>query len=295
MMAVSIHRCGRDSCFSSMLLTGLVFVVFITRDVRCFSTGTATSSNQWTRTAFVVQAESNGEGSSASSSSSPSAKEEQEPDLFDYFDPLLSPHAYPDGIAPGNKPVDPQLQRQQEQQNTASSNDFGSMTPPPSGLDDISKVFASSSASFLNMDPTNPQQQQQQQPSSSSTTTSNEPLPLSDIGFDNMAKPSMQKGAVFDPDYFDPTLSPHAYPNGTPDKWVGDTTPQEPPQPKVTGILLMDHGSRNQASNDRLHELADIYQQSVGGPIVVKAAHMEIAKPSIPDGLQALLDAGVGE
>ena len=33
-------------------------------------------------------------------------QEGDEPDLFEYFDPLLSPHAYPNGIQSGEKPAD---------------------------------------------------------------------------------------------------------------------------------------------------------------------------------------------
>ena len=57
----------------------------------------------------------------------------------------------------------------------------------------------------------------------------------------------------------------------------------------------MDHGSRNQASNERLHELARIYQQTVASNVIVKAAHMELAIPSIPEGIAALLREGVDE
>ena len=57
----------------------------------------------------------------------------------------------------------------------------------------------------------------------------------------------------------------------------------------------MDHGSRNKDSNDRLHELARVYQLTVGSNVIVTAAHMEIASPSIPEGLETLLNAGVGK
>ena len=64
------------------------------------------------------------------------------------------------------------------------------------------------------------------------------------------------------------------------------------------GILLMDHGSRNPASNARLEQLATLYQMTMSDndetDFVVEAAHMEIATPSIADGLETLLQAGVG-
>ena len=60
----------------------------------------------------------------------------------------------------------------------------------------------------------------------------------------------------------------------------------------------MDHGSRNEASNARLEQLAALYQMTMSDndetDYVVEAAHMEIATPSIADGLETLLQAGVG-
>ena len=65
---------------------------------------------------------------------------------------------------------------------------------------------------------------------------------------------------------------------------------------KRLGILLMDHGSRNEASNSRLKHLAHLYGTMIQDEnIVVVAAHMEIASPSIPEGLEMLLGQGVGE
>jgi len=94
---------------------------------------------------------------------------------------------------------------------------------------------------------------------------------------------------------FDPLLSPHAYPNGTPDLVLGDPAVEQVSE-KVVGILLMDHGSRNEESNLRLHELARQYQTTIGSSkVLVRAAHMEIATPSIADGLQSLVTAGVDE
>eukprot|EP00804_Cyclotella_cryptica_P011075 CCRYP_013551-RB/>CCRYP_013551-RB protein AED:0.09 eAED:0.09 QI:75/-1/1/1/-1/0/1/77/749 len=73
------------------------------------------------------------------------------------------------------------------------------------------------------------------------------------------------------------------------------------------GILLIDHGSKRQASNDALHSIADRYatvlherwnaNSSTGQaaaeesrPIVaVRASHMELATPTIESGLRSLL------
>ena len=67
----------------------------------------------------------------------------------------------------------------------------------------------------------------------------------------------------------------------------------------------MDHGSRKEKSNARLQAMAELYQLTLGTDeddeventptIMVRAAHMEIATPSIPDGLKDLKDQGVDE
>jgi len=84
---------------------------------------------------------------------------------------------------------------------------------------------------------------------------------------------------------FDPRVSPHMYPNGieTTTSSSNDQTTSNAPNP--IGILLIDHGSRKAASNELLETIASIYQTSSKCPshFVVKAAHMEIASPSIED------------
>jgi hypothetical protein len=180
-------------------------------------------------------------GSSFLSSNSAS----EEPDLFEYFDPLLSPHAYPNGISPDAKPVPPD----------ASNERYNPPGFDPFGLNERTAKSASAVEEVK-------------------------------------ARPDIDPSVVFDP-----TISPHAYVNGVPSVIVGDpdaaTAVQEV---KKVGVLLMDHGSKNPAANQRLLDLAQLYQDNVGSSgVIVRAAHMEIAAPSIPDGLQSLLDAGVDE
>jgi hypothetical protein len=172
--------------------------------------------------------------------------ESEERDLFEYFDPLLSPHAYPDGISPDKQPVPPEFTNERS-------------SPPsfdPFGLKERTakkSPFDADRDAHLEVDPSV---------------------------------------------VFDPRLSPHAYADGVPSVIVGDPDAAAAVQEakKVVGVLLMDHGSKNPAANQRLLDLAQIYQDNVGSSrIVVRAAHMEIASPSIPDGLQSLLDAGVDE
>ena len=60
------------------------------------------------------------------------------------------------------------------------------------------------------------------------------------------------------------------------------------------GILLIDHGSKRKASNEHLHSIAEQYHSSLlngdkGNNIIVKAAHMEIAEPSILTTLRQLI------
>lgn len=178
-------------------------------------------------------------GSRSTSLRKASESSSEEPDLFEYFDPLLSPHAYPNGISPDSKPEPPDSNERR-------------FNPPgfdPFGINEKTGV---------------------------ATTKVKEERPVVD------------PTAVFDP-----TLSPHAYPNGVPDIVVGDP---DAPEPKVVGVLLMDHGSRNPAANERLIKLAELYQETMGSStVIVRAAHMEIATPSIPDGLRSLLEAGVDE
>eukprot|EP00977_Amphora_coffeiformis_P010905 scaffold2576_cov175-Amphora_coffeaeformis.AAC.9 len=177
--------------------------------------------------------------------------DEEDIDLFEYFDPLLSPHAYPDGISPNKKPVETKQSQKEEDVSPIVKKTFGFDLSPGAG----------------------------------SLGVSLEP-----------PQASGQRGAeqVDTAEIFDPRISPHEYTNGTPDKVFGF----EQEQRSVTriGILLMDHGSRNPASNERLKNLARVYQETLNDSnIVVRYAHMEIAQPSIPEALETLLNEGVDE
>lgn len=194
----------------------------------------------WTTTT-TCSGSTNGESAGA-------ADDSNEPDLFEYFDPLLSPHAYPDGISPDKKPVET-TQTQDEQMSPIVKKTFG--------FDLNGGGSAVESATSL----------------------------------------SNQKGAeqVDTETVFDPRISPHEYASGTPDKVFGFE--QQPPTPVTrVGILLMDHGSRNPASNERLVQVARVYQESLNDPnTIVRAAHMEIASPSIPEALESLLAENVDQ
>ncbi|CAB9500491.1 sirohydrochlorin [Seminavis robusta] len=209
--------------------------------------------------------------------STSSNDDEDEPDLLDYFDPLRSPHDYPDGIAPDHKPID----RPKEDSLEGAPN-------LPAGLDLFASEFPSALMGAPPLDIMDPEES-----TSSPDPSANRPKfasnrdRLVDQGDDDDDDEEEEEVDLLD--VFDPTLSPHAYPNGIP------STKRKKKTTKV-GILLMDHGSRNEASNERLHDLARLYQQSFDSSqqstttaVIVKAAHMEIATPSIPQVLEAMV------
>ena len=206
---------------------------------------------------------------------SPSADDE-EPDLFDYFDPLLSPHEYPNGINPDNSPKN----------GDGEANGKSSSQPKrPFGLDLISSEFP---AAFVPSSSSSLPTEESSSPTGAATDEDDQEPTMN-----RFKKQEKQDGEELDLfDVFDPTLSPHQYPNGIP------STKRSSSQTTLTvGILLMDHGSRNDASNQRLHDMARLYQNTLGDPqrIIVKAAHMEIASPSIPDVLNEFAELGVDE
>jgi hypothetical protein len=182
------------------------------------------------------------------------------PDLFEYFDPLLSPHAYPNGISQDHKPVELKKDK------TFTRNEQPSLAKDLSYQSPVEKERSE------------------------------------DVG---VAGNDMD---LFE--YFDPLLSPHAYPNGISQenkpvelqgvkaeapRDIAAAGPTGGESEKKVGVLLMDHGSRNPASNERLKHLAHLYQLTMDGEnIVVEHSHMEIASPSIPEGLQKLVNSGVG-
>eukprot|EP00571_Detonula_confervacea_P015076 CAMPEP_0172309492 /NCGR_PEP_ID=MMETSP1058-20130122/9757_1 /TAXON_ID=83371 /ORGANISM="Detonula confervacea, Strain CCMP 353" /LENGTH=256 /DNA_ID=CAMNT_0013022121 /DNA_START=119 /DNA_END=889 /DNA_ORIENTATION=+ len=93
-----------------------------------------------------------------------------------------------------------------------------------------------------------------------------------------------------DLDEFDPLLSPHAYANGV------DAAPTVDSGPTIAteklGILLIDHGSKRQASNDHIMDVAKMFENILNQKkttTIVRAAHMEIAPPFIIDSLRDII------
>ena len=63
----------------------------------------------------------------------------------------------------------------------------------------------------------------------------------------------------------------------------------------MRAILLVDHGSRVLAANAQLEEVARLVERTAGDGTLVRAAHMELASPSIPEGIDALVADGATE
>jgi len=64
----------------------------------------------------------------------------------------------------------------------------------------------------------------------------------------------------------------------------------------MKALLIVAHGSRRVSSNDEVRDLAARVGELAGGRFdQVQAAFLELAEPSIPDGIQACIDAGADE
>jgi sirohydrochlorin ferrochelatase len=61
--------------------------------------------------------------------------------------------------------------------------------------------------------------------------------------------------------------------------------------PHTTGLIIVDHGSRRDESNQMLDAVVKAYRQHSGWPIV-EPAHMELAEPSIATALTRCVDQG---
>ncbi len=62
------------------------------------------------------------------------------------------------------------------------------------------------------------------------------------------------------------------------------------------GILLVAHGSRRKESNEEVRQLADTLRAQAGERFhFIGCAFLELGEPSIPDGIEASIRAGVKE
>ena len=63
----------------------------------------------------------------------------------------------------------------------------------------------------------------------------------------------------------------------------------------MKAILLIDHGSTRDEANEMLACMANLVQTLVGAQAVVRHAHMELAAPTIDEGIAACVAAGASE
>src|SRR3954471_11938470 len=60
----------------------------------------------------------------------------------------------------------------------------------------------------------------------------------------------------------------------------------------MKGILIVDHGSQKHEANDMLICMANLIQKMAGSDVVVRHAHMELAKPEIHEGFASCVEGG---
>ena len=63
----------------------------------------------------------------------------------------------------------------------------------------------------------------------------------------------------------------------------------------MKGILIVDHGSKKAEANDMLRCMANLIQTMAGAAVVVSYAHMELAEPTIAQGLANCVRGGASE
>lgn len=61
--------------------------------------------------------------------------------------------------------------------------------------------------------------------------------------------------------------------------------------PAETGVVLVDHGSKNAEANDMLLRVAQAYRKATGAAIV-EPAHMELAEPTIEQAFARCVEQG---
>ncbi|HEX6534660.1 MAG TPA: CbiX/SirB N-terminal domain-containing protein [Gemmatimonadaceae bacterium] len=63
----------------------------------------------------------------------------------------------------------------------------------------------------------------------------------------------------------------------------------------MKAILLVDHGSVREAANQMLECVGHLVQRMAGERVIVRIAHMELAEPTIAQGIDACVQAGATE
>jgi CbiX len=180
---------------------------------------------------------------------SQSESKEDSLDLFDYFDPLLSPHAYPNGISPDFHPITPQKAIFPTIMNSASQ--------MPTSAPNMKTEFPPLDSTKIELDLFDPLLSPHMYPNGTPDQVVDYLSKEND--FDNsvfmqqirkvpekvdvmptiMTIPPHQnpaKSSVIDPDTFDPLLSPHMYSNGVPKALLNDD--EHTPKPSEGTNLL---------------------------------------------------------
>jgi sirohydrochlorin ferrochelatase len=62
--------------------------------------------------------------------------------------------------------------------------------------------------------------------------------------------------------------------------------------PERSAVLLIDHGSRRDAANELLGEVATLVKKRLGEESIVEQAHMELAEPTIAEGFARCVEQG---
>ena len=60
------------------------------------------------------------------------------------------------------------------------------------------------------------------------------------------------------------------------------------------GLVIIDHGSKRKEANDMIHDVVKSVQKQ-NPDIIVSGAHMELAGPTIEDGINECLEKGAKE
>lgn len=63
----------------------------------------------------------------------------------------------------------------------------------------------------------------------------------------------------------------------------------------MRALVIVAHGSRRASSNDEVRALVDLMRPQANGFDQVQCAFLELAEPSIPDGINAVIAAGAME
>src|SRR6476619_5872635 len=63
----------------------------------------------------------------------------------------------------------------------------------------------------------------------------------------------------------------------------------------MKAILLIDHGSKRDQANAMLADVRDMIQEQAGPDVIIEYSHMELAEPTIEQGIAACVKRGATE